>query len=55
MSATVVPNSMKWEQVGSKKKTANGRPSGIPKLQQDKEKANDSKMPKIDSLRMLDY
>ena len=43
-------SSMKWEEVGSKKKP-NGRPSAIPKMQT-KEKKSDVKMPTIESLRI---
>ncbi len=57
-------NSMKWEQVGSKKRpsptkptnglAANGRQSSIPTLQQQsKTKSKDSRMPTIVSLRIL--
>jgi hypothetical protein len=63
MSAAVMSNnnSMKWEQVGSKKRpsptkptnglAANGRQSSIPTLQT-KTKSKDSRMPTIVSLRM---
>ncbi len=54
MSTTITSNSstMKWEQVGSKKRS-NARPTAIPKLQA-KEKSKDVKlMPKIETLRKL--
>ena len=53
MSTTIMSNgsnNMKWEQVGSKRKS-NGRPTAIPKLQP-KEKSKDAKtLPKIETLR----
>jgi hypothetical protein len=55
MSTTITSNTstMKWEQVGSKKRS-NARPTAIPKLQA-KEKIKDVKvMPKIETLRKLD-
>ena len=55
MSTTIMSNgsnNMKWEQVGSKRKS-NGRPTAIPKLQP-KEKSKDAKtLPKIETLPPL--